>query len=1197
MGYGSRKRAFHKNVVEKKRKTKNPKGLAPRKRPRHEESKLPSTPTGMIVEVQSRKKAPSSPRHRNELLTQEDARDTQINHRGSSRRRKRSGLPAASTTTPTPGVPTFASLSKDDVHSHRDDTSDAETNTNHQTSINVESPSGYRMRPSEEDDSLHHDHFSLCGEDDQLGHQSRLSQSRKSSPTPLDKEEELPKPLAELIQHGLGSTICLTVEHQLRFLPHISLQQALLLDLENLLRDSGCPLSTLDGIVDIINKGVYSGAFNKNTIVPKRDAFLGELSKKFQCPKAEEVIVQLEGGRIKKKNRKKKGNDHSPLPSQYDTVYLHRFDFQETISQLLMDVEIMGDLSNLLINPENKYGMYDPTKDPDPDTGEVLSSKWYQETYKKLIVEPTSQILIPIIMYMDKTGTDVRQKYGVEPISYTLAIFKQACRNTNRFWRILGYLPDLELSSAAARKKAQSSDGVSCLSIQSRPNVLQTTNRLVFLLNAQSRSARNYHKCLNEIILPLKKVQKGFKTFIRIGDEIRYMEVICPIAFVSGDGKSSDMLCCRRGTKKTGRVSRYCLCPACKLDDPFHKCELVAMSTLKTLVEIAHSEASTLKEKRRAEKQLKELSTHNVYNAFFDAEFGSNPFGIIAATPPDMMHMFELGILKYLFQIFVDTMNDDTKAEVDSLMEKLFGSIRSSERSRHHRYDFTKGATSLTLLNAHHWPGLLMCFYLLLLTKEGKEVCRGCFADEKDAVEMENHPDKDFPGHVSKPTTLTIDEMLSALSWKPADSCDGGDSDEESDEESDDDESENVPLEEESDGDSDDESEEDFEEESDEELDGEQSGKPTPVRETKKRKAKNLPCSLEQFVYLLEDLLLFHAWYKHGSPFTTDSNTTEKRKVSIKIRRLLLRLRTLAPRSEGYGWRIQKFHDLLHIVYCMVMYGNMENVDASNGERNLKDFAKKPAKTCQKRGQRVFLKQLLGRKYDEAVLKQAKLARERKIPMKQSRKAAATKLRLSPACYVTKRGKCKWLHPSEKMSVRSLHPVILEYIKKKWKEISPKGNNRCYFHTEAEHNGIIVRAHPDYTTSGSGPWYDFAMVNFDGRSIPAKLLCFFDHVEEDSGEPQPYAIVHPAEYQEELGNITERRRKMWSMKIAERWRMETVRVRRGKGFAPKLWCVPLKSLEQRILVVEEEPGLRESWDAPPHIWTLKDRRDEWHKAF
>jgi hypothetical protein len=73
-------------------------------------------------------------------------------------------------------------------------------------------------------------------------------------------------------------------------------------------------------------------------------------------------------------------------------------------------------------------------------------------------------------------------------------------------------------------------------------------------------------------------------------------------------------------------------------------------------------------QRRAWEKEMKEymaaldaMSAHHCDNAFFDIKFGHNPFGITLATPSDMMHFFESGIVNRVCQNFVDSMSTDIR--------------------------------------------------------------------------------------------------------------------------------------------------------------------------------------------------------------------------------------------------------------------------------------------------------------------------------------------------------------------------------------------------------------------------------------------------------------------------------------------------------------------------------------------------------
>jgi hypothetical protein len=144
-------------------------------------------------------------------------------------------------------------------------------------------------------------------------------------------------------------------------------------------------------------------------------------------------------------------------------------------------------------------------------------------------------------------------------------------------------------------------------------------------------------------------------------------------------------------------------------------------------------------QKRAWEKEIKEymaaldaMSAHCCDNAFLDIKFGHNPFAITLATPSDMMHLFESGIVKRVCQTFVDSMSTNIRVRVGNLMETLFHSQRMtlSNSQNFLRTNFRGGAMRLTMLSSHHWPGMMFAFLLLLLTPTGAEICCSCFLDE-----------------------------------------------------------------------------------------------------------------------------------------------------------------------------------------------------------------------------------------------------------------------------------------------------------------------------------------------------------------------------------------------------------------------------------------------------------------------------------
>ena len=88
---------------------------------------------------------------------------------------------------------------------------------------------------------------------------------------------------------------------------------------------------------------------------------------------------------------------------------------------LLSDHELFGDLNNLVINPDDCWTPYKPPM-AQANLDEVLDGKWYQDMVHvdvPLNVDGKPTFWIPIIIYIDKTGTDAYQQHGLEPVIFT----------------------------------------------------------------------------------------------------------------------------------------------------------------------------------------------------------------------------------------------------------------------------------------------------------------------------------------------------------------------------------------------------------------------------------------------------------------------------------------------------------------------------------------------------------------------------------------------------------------------------------------------------------------------------------------------------------------------------------------------------------------------------------------------------------
>jgi hypothetical protein len=260
---------------------------------------------------------------------------------------------------------------------------------------------------------------------------------------------------------------------------------------------------------------------------------------------------------------------------------------------------------------------------------------------------------------VDKTAKNTGlTSYAGEPFLLSALHLKKSLREHSSTWFVQVYLPDLESGSSAKKK--------------------QYSHRYL----TRGMSNHNYHKIMDAVLEGNVTAQKkgGFKAFIQMGDVIRLMMVIPVITFIKGNAKSGDTLVSHFGGKNCiARVPRMCLCGKADLDNPLHRCLWICMAYQRELNEkvvqlLVPPETSADKlpeschQRRAQEKEMKEymatldtMSAHHCDNVFFDIKFGHNPCGITLATPSDMMHLFESGIVKRVCQTFVNSMSTNVR--------------------------------------------------------------------------------------------------------------------------------------------------------------------------------------------------------------------------------------------------------------------------------------------------------------------------------------------------------------------------------------------------------------------------------------------------------------------------------------------------------------------------------------------------------
>jgi hypothetical protein len=985
----------------------------------------------------------------------------------------------------------------------------------------------------------------------------------------------------------------------------------------------------LDGLIDVIKEEVKTRRFDILK-APRRKTIIRRVKKKYgRDTKGRDTGPVIRWMRL----TSRQDPYRVTVPNEIDTrerdmICVIRFNLVKNIKDQLSMRPVFGNLDNLVINRNNRWDLY--WSHP-ADNDEIMDGSWYQTSNHRLLAAGFNQrtdFRLAFMVYCDKTGCDVNQRYPLEPFIMCPVMIRRKLRYVPMTWRAVAFVPDLESKSAAEKEYIRR--------------------------QVKGATARNYHRCLRWILEAFAELEReGFLYWMRLGDEVNYVRVRPELALVLGDGKSADMLTLRVcGHYKSKRISRSCKVSQQHCDSVTHVCQYMKASDLYPaqyildkgghLALIGHQHTKfTLRcldahfdsddeqslpdisaddAKRIFEACEKILNDDNhVYafpNAFTQAciLFGLDVRGIMGATPVDMMHVYQSGIVRYLVLMVLQSMPIEAKSELDRMVDRILASLRSSELPFFPRCTFAKGFSIITQITSDEWVGKLFALVIISRTRRGEELLLSSKAITKDDLSRPaGVGDDDRPiGFTNVSEHLTRHRLAELYDEAAQDLLGAGNADCPS-------EDSNPPELENNNTDDDDE---------------------IVLR----------PCSLNDFREIAEALLCFHSWYKDEFPSMdwTDRNAA-KASIGSAVSKMLAMLKYYVPRKKGNRWKIQKFHDLLHLPEDMDRWGSAKNFDVSALESALRYWAKLPAMTSQMQGYSDFVRQVAYRIEESCILARARRENfvygewESAIPNLTPAPGIPKEARstLKGSWFMVYRPERDDAPPRQtswsgddkrRLGNLSLHPLIEEYIRAgqlddddilldQLDKVLPmlqtmddgrqvgfwKGYTECDVVIGpnlicSDRRRLTFRCHPNYQNKGK--WYDWAMISFkdDGDkrehyifpeepgkpeietsyprgTVPAKVLAFVvvpdDQNRGDCPNDNPpdniRAIVHCAEYQDrtdaEEGSV-----------LTETWKMEyhplNERDKLDKDRKPRLRLVGLHSFVDRVLAIEENPAAK-----------------------
>jgi len=178
------------------------------------------------------------------------------------------------------------------------------------------------------------------------------------------------------------------------------------------------PHYIVDEIVNLMRECKKRNILVQPEYLLQRVHFIKHLEKWFKSPSPQSMIVGLEGF---------SSNDKEYVRKFRDIAEIVWYDFKEQALDLIHDINIWGDMSNFVgtVDPNNPFSGQSPRTDGLLD--EIVDGAWYKKTYEecKVIAGDDEFIVLGLVLHCDKTGTDVYQRAGLEPLSFTFTIFNQ----------------------------------------------------------------------------------------------------------------------------------------------------------------------------------------------------------------------------------------------------------------------------------------------------------------------------------------------------------------------------------------------------------------------------------------------------------------------------------------------------------------------------------------------------------------------------------------------------------------------------------------------------------------------------------------------------------------------------------------------------------------------------------------------------
>ena len=446
-----------------------------------------------------------------------------------------------------------------------------------------------------------------------------------------------------------------------------------------------------------------------------RESLIHKLALRYNVHPRKCIEAQMEAKKAgKRKTAPPKLYMERPLllPGSKTKVDIIYFDFQELVVQLLHDPRFTD---NDWLHLDNN-----PLAPPPPSSrvlGDVNTGTAYRKTYQKLIKDPSKEMLVPIIFYIDGATTGQFVDLKVEQLKFTLGTLNRNARDQEYAWKTLGYVPNARKEIAGGKKMfVKSKHDASALwsmdKVQTEHDDAQEE-----LVKVTSKSKAMDWNAIIAAFLESHQVAErdGMVVDLQYGRKL-YKNITLKFftLLIKADAEEADKLCGKflSRTANVKHLCRYCMCPNHDTDN------CVASYACKTEPQIANLT------RRNKEEELRAISQHCFQPAFHGIRFGlHNKRGVHGATPIEELHQVLLGMFKHVLEAFFEQVGPTSIAaqEINALCT-MIGKLIAHQSDRNlPKTTFGQGIHKGKLMGKE-MAGVILLLATVVQTTAGKAI-------------------------------------------------------------------------------------------------------------------------------------------------------------------------------------------------------------------------------------------------------------------------------------------------------------------------------------------------------------------------------------------------------------------------------------------------------------------------------------------